>query len=360
MKKSKNKKITSIVSTLCIFLSSVFFAPNIQAGAIDDTPVFTLNILSAGVATSYESINERASSTIQISAEVLKNGNNTGTNITKWELDIVRVNSDGQEIALQNDFQKTEIINQENNPLTHQRVIHTTDAQLIQMGNPDSLYFKFSLRAYLAPYTFPPGPAGIATGNGDTAAGFYGFVPASEFITGDALATKIGLTAGTSHNSDAGWLKFSSNGKTLYVAMKTFRYSISFDNINAVSGVYGNRTVMIDGNLYKIRLLTGATTDPGSTSGREWKSLMYGVHTSTNPQWGPGYSNTDLGIGSGNGAASFIQERSTASTQSNYRLARGEGGITSIRYMYSSNAGYIFPSTINSVLGWRPVLELVP
>lgn len=43
---------------------------------------------------------------------------------------------------------------------------------------------------------------------GNTFGVFLGEVPASEFITGDALAERIGLTAGTSQHSDTPWLKF--------------------------------------------------------------------------------------------------------------------------------------------------------
>jgi hypothetical protein len=58
--------------------------------------------------------------------------------------------------------------------------------------------------------------------------GYYGEVPAGEFITGDQLATQVGLTAGTAFNSDADWLKFSLDNRTLYVAKKPFRYNLSW------------------------------------------------------------------------------------------------------------------------------------
>ena len=43
--------------------------------------------------------------------------------------------------------------------------------------------------------------------------GFFGEVPASELITGDALASQVGISGGTSQNSTAGWLKFAYKGK---------------------------------------------------------------------------------------------------------------------------------------------------
>src|SRR5690606_4437313 len=80
---------------------------------------------------------------------------------------------------------------------------------------------------------------------------FLGEVPASEFITGGALASAIGLTAGTAHNTNEPWLKFVLDGKTLYVAKKTFRRSITWNQIHARGAVFGTRTVVIQGNTYK-------------------------------------------------------------------------------------------------------------
>jgi hypothetical protein len=348
MKKVLKKK--RILSIMVIVMMLMTFA-NVGNASEVSSPVFTMNIGFTGLTTHYDSVNSRASSTIKIDADVLRNGLNAGTPIDKWEVDIKRVNSSGVEIGTE--FSVTEVISSNvTNVLVYERVIHTPQSLITSMGNPDSLYFKFSVRAYLAPQSFPPGLSYILPGNGDTTAGFYGFVPASDFITGNDLAAQIGLTAGTSHNSDAGWLKFSSNGKTLYVAMKTFRHSISWDHINAVSAVYGNRTVVIDGNLYKIRLLTGGNADPASSAGGEWNSLMYGVHMSTNPQWGPGYSNSDLMLGLVNGGASWTQE--SLDVNSFHRVARGHSGISSFISYERNNSG-----NTGIYRGWRPVLELV-
>jgi hypothetical protein len=339
------KKI--ILSTMVIVMMLMTFI-NVGNASDSSTPVFTIDVGFAQVLTNYDSVNSQAVSTIKIGANVLRNGINASTPIEKWEVDIKRVNSSGVEIGTE--FSITEVVSSNvTSVLVYERAINTSQSLIASMGNPDSLYFKFSLRAYLAPQRFPPGMPYILPENGNTTAGFYGFVPASEFITGNALATMIGLTAGTSHNSDAGWLKFSSNEKTLYVAMKTFRHSISWDHINAVSAVYGNRTVVINGNLYKIRLLTGGNADPASSAGGEWNSLIYGVHMSTNPQWGPGYSNADLNVGTGNGLRSWTQERHSSNSSS--RVDRGFSGVSNFNDLHSSNT--------SSYNGWRPVLELV-
>src|SRR5690554_5978523 len=76
-----------------------------------------------------------------------------------------------------------------------------------------------------------PGPQELIAGN--PGAGFYGEVPVSELITGDLLASTIGLTEGTVLHSNEPWLKFALDGKTLYVAKKPFRHSIPWDQIHA-------------------------------------------------------------------------------------------------------------------------------
>jgi hypothetical protein len=351
MKKNNTKKLKSkivLVTTtfLFMFTSLVVRSPIKTFG--DSSPVFTLNITHSSASTSYDYENNKSITNISIGAEVLKDGRNTGTLIDKWEVTVRRTDSTGNNINTE--FTTTEVLTDGvSNLLSYTRNIDTLQSKIEELGNPSSLYFKFSVKVYLAPYKLPPGETFIATGNGDTTAGFYGFVPASDFITGNDLAAQIGLTAGTSQNSDAGWLKFSSNGKNLYVAMKTFRHTISWDHINAVSAVYGNRTVVINGNLYKIRLLTGGNADPASSAGGEWNSLIYGVHRSIDPQWGPGYSNADLNVGSGNGGTSPTQEEHSSSPSN--RVARGVNGVSGFASIQSHNAA--------SSYGWRPVLELV-
>ena len=82
---------------------------------------------------------------------------------------------------------------------------------------------------------FHPGP-GSLTYDDTTKTGYYGHTTAAELITGDALASQIGLTAGISQYSDAGWEKFfvgadadcnpDNIDKVLYIAKKTFRYNL--------------------------------------------------------------------------------------------------------------------------------------
>lgn len=203
-------------------------------------------------------------------------------------------------------------------------------------------------------------------------------VPASEFITGAALASQIGLTAGTSQHSDAGWLHFELDGKTLYVAKKPYRHSVSWNNIHAVGAVFGTRTVVFNGKKYKVRLLKSVATgdrytggssgyDPVGTYGSEWNRLMYpihsGAHTQTgnpSPVSGEGirfgtlaqYTDTDLVVHSTGGSGSHNWCQETPSADSTARVIRGAAGVSYLTWIAASELSRHF--------GWRPVLELIP
>ena len=202
---------------------------------------------------------------------------------------------------------------------------------------------------------------------GDENHGFYGEIPTSQFITGNALATAIGLTAGTAINSTQPWLKFALNGKTLYVAKKHFRHTISWNNINAVGAVYGTKTVAIGGKTYKVRLLKTSLIDPMSDPlnwaeviGSEWNKLMHPIHVkvgtqnwSSNqgvdpdvPNWGINYTDADLET---NVYASRCQEK-----QGTQVIGRGFPSID--RDASSAGKGSL---SFTSGIGWRPCLELV-
>lgn len=195
--------------------------------------------------------------------------------------------------------------------------------------------------------------------------GYYGEVSASEFINGNDLAVQVGLTAGGAFNSDAGWLKFSLDYKTLYVAKKPFRYSISWNQLNSVGIVSGTTTVTINGKLYKVRLLKGRgdglnTTisygnDTLPTHNSEWNRLMYHVAASINGtnissegivsgDWAQ-FSNADLGL---NGLSSLCQEVITGNTNIVARGSQGAGIIEQINR-----------TSVYTFVGWRPCLELV-
>lgn len=226
--------------------------------------------------------------------------------------------------------------------------------------------------------------------HGDAQLGYYGFVPASDLITGDALASAIGLREGVAQFSDAGWFKYSYDGNTRYVAKKTFRYAIRWREIYQCGAVYGtfndgsnpfgtersqDAVVTIDGLDYVVKLMQGLNGDPStlSTGGwdlpethrSEWNRVFYRLHNGVHAgnhntlasetsqpnfaQWGS-YSDAELHMhyNFGNGSSSWCQE--TPATTTN-RVYRGYAGVSRADNHSATLTG---PSD-----GWRPVLEVL-
>ena len=218
-------------------------------------------------------------------------------------------------------------------------------------------------------------------------AGFFGEVPTSELITGDDLATAIGLIAGTSQYSTEPWLKFALDDNIIYIAKKPYRHTVSWEHIYQAGAVYGtgdnglypsggNRlqdaNISVDGFSLDVTLLKGTNTDPAIytsngwdmdyTHTSEWNRLMYpvhsGVHTdSRNPsspsvpyaQWAT-YSDSDLIVDyrTGNGSVTWVQE--AQNTDTTVRFGRGNIGVTYVSRVTTANA--------SSNIGWRPALRL--
>jgi hypothetical protein len=93
----------------------------------------------------------------------------------------------------------------------------------------------------VADYTNSPGSKYLWAG--DKQAGFFGIVPASDFITGTDLATQIGLTAGTAMESNTSWIKYIIDGKIRYVPLRPIKHSVTWDAIYNAGAVYGDGTI---------------------------------------------------------------------------------------------------------------------
>ena len=233
---------------------------------------------------------------------------------------------------------------------------------------------------------YGPGPQEFIAGNMTN--GFFGEVQSSEFITGDQLATSIGLTAGTSQYSGTAWLKFALDNEILYIPKKPIRHSVSWEHIYQAGAVYGTNDnglypsggdrvqdamVSIGSDSFKVILLKGANTDPvaSDTTGydidwthqSEWNRLMYpihsGIHTSSsNPsdpsvpyaQWAS-YSDEDLLVHNsfGNGSYNWCQEQHPSASTN--RVVRGYVGVT-----FATRT--LAPSGPTNY-GFRPALRLV-
>lgn len=199
-----------------------------------------------------------------------------------------------------------------------------------------------------------PGPQVLAAGNLNL--GWYGEVSAAELISGDALATQVGLTSGTAINSTAGWLKFSHLGKTLFVAKRAFRHSILLQSLADANIEFGTRHVIIGPYEFKIRLIKGGNANPATVIGGEWNDLIYRVSENdpTNTFWALN-TNNDLGliVDTNPGCNTTCQETRNFEPYTGERLTRG-GYSTPLTGNWAQLAG-----ATNSYYGWRPVLEYV-
>lgn len=233
------------------------------------------------------------------------------------------------------------------------------------VGNSE---FTGPLKATAGAINTGPGPQTMIAG--DHLSGFYGETPVSDLINGTALASAAGLTAGTAQHSNEPWLKFNLDDRTLFVAKRPYRYNLSWNQLQAVNAVRGGKTVAINGDTYRIRLLKGSATDPyvgvagfdtPGGYGSEWNRLFYPLipnpsSAPSHPVSGEGlvygswadYTETELVLvaAAGNGSANWCQE-----SQGTSRVVRSVSGVS---YLLLSAA-----SSANTTFGWRPVLELV-
>ncbi len=197
--------------------------------------------------------------------------------------------------------------------------------------------------------------------------GYYGEVPASDFITGNQLINLTGLVVGAPINSNTNWLKFSLDNKTLYVTKLPILNFVAYQDLELKDLVLGNRQLIIKNSVFKVRLLKGLPTgtyssqtgyDLPSTYGSEWNRLMYHVSASPNNgtmtsegiavgDWAQ-FSNGELGLNSNQTPATICQEK--------------VGSANYISRSTTNNLSYIATGGISgryTNLGWRPVLELV-
>ena len=246
-----------------------------------------------------------------------------------------------------------------------------------------------------------------------TDTGYYGVATSAEVCDGPTLASDIGLSAGTAFNDTAGWLKFyvgpnadcNKDGvaKVLFIAKKTLRNDLSWDDIYLAGAVYGtgdngtanastgtsetqDAQVTYSGYTFKVRLLTGSATDPAAEgynnqqcsddagAGSEWNDLLYRVHldapdcgdptigmpggSETERHGGPqdganwaNFTNADLQVyysDAGDGTFCWCQEQGNDISR---RVRRGFSGVP---FFYAKTAG-----TTGANAGWRPVLELI-
>ena len=199
---------------------------------------------------------------------------------------------------------------------------------------------------------------------------FIGIVPSDSLFTGQQLSDTMGITEGTLHNNDCGWLHFyigqnatcNRSGKPyeIFVSKKTVRYGISWNHINSKNGIEGKDVIANNGITYMCRLLTGADANPATNRNgmsSEWNNLIYRVHNKivdenygNNKQIGDNWANMsdkELGVNyeaTPNGSFSWCQEHYNTTN----RVDRGGSRVS---YFSSSKATGAYTNG-----GWRPVL----
>ena len=234
---------------------------------------------------------------------------------------------------------------------------------------------------------------------------YWGWLPSGMVISGDDLNDEIFGNTTNAQYSDAGWLAFVHGAKLKLIAKKTFRHTVSWNNIYTAGAVFGtgdngpynsgsnttqNASVSIRGKTYTVRLLTGAKANPfpeesanawacadNVGEGSEWNELMYRVHVDApscsdihigipdrpdlvetrhgGPQVGANWAQfTDeelvVNLATGqNGTYSWCQETRAADTT--WRCGRGIFGVAS----FNNDTSTI----VYAYYGWRPCLELV-
>ena len=191
-----------------------------------------------------------------------------------------------------------------------------------------------------------PGPTSLIAGN--LFAGYYG--KATGIITGNDLcdASYMNLSNGTAQvTGDITWLKFASNNRTLFIADRAVRYSISWDNIQAVNGVKG-KVITISGVEYLCRIPTGSEhyftgslpTTNTSYAGGEWELIVNFTPLDSDSHWN--YLNW-------NGGYTWCQE-----VHSNGLTSRVIRGGDPVSYFSGHTSSFVYAYT-----GWRPVLEVL-
>lgn len=217
---------------------------------------------------------------------------------------------------------------------------------------------------------------------------FLGEVTSANFIDGVSLASAIGLSIGTAINTATNWLKFSYNGKTLYVPKLPVRQGVSWTSIYNAKAVYGSggtgdpipsgqsavaqtAQVTIASHIYKVRLLQGFLanpvpgpvngTDTAATVGSEWNNLFYPIVTDSHITTYSGskiaspYALIDLGFDAS--LTGYNEWVANVLSGSGYTTTAGIRGNTSTiancaQQTYTSGGG-------TAAYGWRPCLEFV-
>lgn len=272
----------------------------------------------------------------------------------------------------------------------------------LEVFKGDDVYLGNQVAITALDYT-GPGPQTLS--KGDYERGYFGEVEAADLYSGDELALRVGLTAGTPVNSLTNWLKFAHKGKVLFIPKLPIRYTLDWNTLFNLGIVYGDNSevpatlpsgavastsqgkqVELNGDRFVVRLMKGMSTNPaaytpnsdysdvlnGNADGSEWHDLIYSICNTVpaSQSWGNFLNLPDvsiLGTGSPVQMTTLCQELATAAANS--VVVRGGTYVTNSAVIGGIAAPSPTANTINSTMGgfaanrqicWRPVLEFLP
>lgn len=188
--------------------------------------------------------------------------------------------------------------------------------------------------------------------------GYLGQVSSADFISYADLSQLVGYTEGNL-NTDEGWLSFMFEGKLTRVAKGAVRYHVTHAAMRTL-GLVDGKDVVIDGQLWTVRLIKGTDGTPFSSESNvkiansEWNRLFYPIvssPTGTSPE-GIVYgsqaklSPTSIGMaGSALGRATICKELSSGGLM----VGRGFTSVTLIALRSDA-------ASVDNGRGWRPML----
>jgi hypothetical protein len=169
-------------------------------------------------------------------------------------------------------------------------------------------------------------------------------------------------------NRDGGWLHYiEDTGLELYIAKKPIRYNVSWEQLNARGLSLGGAEVTIGGEVFVVRLLSGAINPAGSAgpsnAGGEWNRYMYNIYTMTDRATFPGdaqhwgdYTGPMLGVATMDGSAELGVGTICSDGAAFGHFTRGSDSGGQETAAQVKGIWYISPDTPQNWYGWRPVL----
>jgi hypothetical protein len=206
--------------------------------------------------------------------------------------------------------------------------------------------------------------------------GFAGTVSNAElFGPGVGIGDLVPIEGGEYvENGQPDWLRFLVDGKTVLVATRPIKRSVSWDAIARAGGALGDGSNVrvgwrsfrqntevkdLSGKRYRVRLLRCGRSTLDLRS--EWNALMGGIHRGDGDflpyprgPYGwltPSFDDHALGIGVAPGSATWCQE----TIEINGKAHGVNRGYMTISRFHATETTFT-----GSGFGWRPVLELIP